>query len=212
LLEETELDPSLRDYFFSQLRLHLFAFNPFHLVVYPVPGREGNLTPGQRRLNWGWYFRAPAEQVQTEFLRDRWGQAHPYSLAPGQVSPQTLSYLQPIAQTVWPEAAQALINLTIAQDRLFMQVIYDYMPSVLAVGRVCLLGDAAHVASPITGSGARMAMLDSLALAVSLRQFAGGNTVEVASALRHFEQQRLQPARQLVAYGRQWGSDFGYRD
>ncbi len=211
-LEEADLAPPWRDYFFGEPRMHLFALKPFHLVVYPVPGRERNLTPGQRRLNWGWYFRAPAEQVQNQFLRDRWGHQQRYSLAPGQVSPQTLSYLQAIVQIAWPEAGRALIELTIALDRLFMQVIYEYMPAVLAVGRACLLGDAAHVASPITGSGARMAMLDSLALAASFKRFTGADTVAVAAALRHFEQQRLEPARQLVAFGRRWGSDFGYSE
>ena len=49
-------------------------------------------------------------------------------------------------------------------------------------GRVLLIGDAAHAASPATGQGASMALEDSVVLAKSLR-----DAPDVDTALSHYE-------------------------
>jgi 2-polyprenyl-6-methoxyphenol hydroxylase-like FAD-dependent oxidoreductase len=222
LLEESELSPAMHNYFFAKskddsVETHIIGLPPYHLIVYPVPGKGGNITLGQRRLNWGLYFKADETQLRSEFLLDRTGESRQYSLAPGQCSPQVISFLRQLATTQiqWPFKPNPyleLIETTFELDRLFMQAIYEYLPTQMVVGRVCLLGDAAHVASPITGSGARFAMLDALALAEALTttKTAKAETpnTTLTNALRSYEQQRLGQARQLVASGHQWGRQF----
>jgi 2-polyprenyl-6-methoxyphenol hydroxylase-like FAD-dependent oxidoreductase len=45
----------------------------------------------------------------------------------------------------------------------------EYLPHRPARGRVCLVGDAAHVPSPMTGRGFDASALDALALAEAMR-------------------------------------------
>lgn len=54
LLEEENVSKELQEYFFLSKELHLFHIPNAQFVVYPVPGKNGNITPGKRRLNWGW--------------------------------------------------------------------------------------------------------------------------------------------------------------
>lgn len=207
LMDEAALDQPLREHFFCDA-IHIISFQPYHMVVYPVPGRGGETQPGARRLNWGWYYGASKDRLQNELLRDRRGRLQPFSLAPGQCAPEQCAHLRELAAQVWPQPCRDLIVATIAADRLFMQPIYEYMPIRMAADRICLVGDAAHAASPITGSGARYAMYDALALVRALQQHRQGDQVDVPQALQEFERERLRPSQQLVASGQQWGATF----
>ena len=71
--------------------------------------------------------------------------------------------------------------------------------------RTVILGDAAFVARPHVGMGITKAAGDALALARSL---AGGAT-DIASALRHFEAQRLPGGTAVVRRARNLGSYMG---
>lgn len=68
------------------------------------------------------------------------------------------------------------------------------------LGRVCLLGDAAHAASPSAGQGAGLAIEDAAILARCLRDL---DTPHAAFA--RFEQLRKPRAQQIVAMGRRIG-------
>lgn len=59
-----------------------------------------------------------------------------------------------------------------------------------AVGRVALLGDAAHACTPNLGQGGCMALEDALVLAQSLR-----DESSIAGALRRYETLRLSRTR-----------------
>jgi 2-polyprenyl-6-methoxyphenol hydroxylase-like FAD-dependent oxidoreductase len=76
----------------------------------------------------------------------------------------------------------------------------------LVAGRVALIGDAAHVSSPMTGSGFHYSLLDVLSLRQALAGIAGGEAV--AAALTQFEHARLADDRQLALYGRRWSRDY----
>lgn len=67
-------------------------------------------------------------------------------------------------------------------------------------GRVCLLGDAAHAASPSAGQGASLALEDAAVLAMCLRDLPAPQ-----DAFARFEQLRKPRAEQVVAMGRQIG-------
>ena len=71
-------------------------------------------------------------------------------------------------------------------------------------GRVLVVGDAAHLASPRTAAGAHTAMLDALALREALKA-AGGN---VDAALRAYDADAVNRAQALHARSLQVGRDF----
>lgn len=64
------------------------------------------------------------------------------------------------------------------------------------VGRVTLLGDAAHPVLPHTGQGAAQALEDAVALGLVLRE-----PRDVAAALREYERVRSIRTRRLIAMG-----------
>jgi 2-polyprenyl-6-methoxyphenol hydroxylase-like FAD-dependent oxidoreductase len=80
------------------------------------------------------------------------------------------------------------------------------MPRRLARGRVCVVGDAAHLPSPMTGRGFDVSALDALALAEDL----GGGTARraAADALRRYETRRLHAGQELVRSGYSFSRSF----
>lgn len=75
----------------------------------------------------------------------------------------------------------------------------DHLPA-WHTARVCLLGDAAHAASPSTGQGASLAVEDAAMLARCLRDID-----EPAVAFATFEDLRKRRAEKVVAMGRRIG-------
>jgi len=69
---------------------------------------------------------------------------------------------------------------------------YDYVADRISAGRVVLVGDAAHMASPRTAAGAHTAVLDALAMR---EEFARGGTVD--DAIRRYSSTALERARRL---------------
>jgi len=71
------------------------------------------------------------------------------------------------------------------------------------------VGDAAHVASPMTGAGFETALLDAGTLAMEAGQGIAGN--QAIQVLQRYERERLQPDRALVQYGHTWGESYLHR-
>ena len=67
----------------------------------------------------------------------------------------------------------------------------------MAVGRVALVGDAAHEVSPIGGQGMNLGWLDSLALAPAL-ELALADTTAAAGVLSAYDRRRRRAARMAV--------------
>ncbi|GAE28372.1 2-polyprenyl-6-methoxyphenol hydroxylase and related FAD-dependent oxidoreductases [Halalkalibacter wakoensis JCM 9140] len=83
----------------------------------------------------------------------------------------------------------------------FPMVDRDPLPQ-WSFGRVTLLGDAAHPMYPIGSNGASQAILDADALGIALAE-----EDDVASALRAYEQARLEPTASIVRSNRQNGPE-----
>jgi 2-polyprenyl-6-methoxyphenol hydroxylase-like FAD-dependent oxidoreductase len=94
---------------------------------------------------------------------------------------------------------------TLDRGDLLCTPIKEYLPARLVSGRIALVGDAAHVATPMTGQGFTAALEDAVALAASLR---GSGSASAADALAHYERQRLQVTRRLVLSGQQFSRSF----
>jgi 2-polyprenyl-6-methoxyphenol hydroxylase-like FAD-dependent oxidoreductase len=90
---------------------------------------------------------------------------------------------------LWPQAGALLAGVTDA-DSLSRASYRDVVLGQWQVGRVLLLGDAAHAMSPQLGQGVNMALMDALALRDALR-----SADSVAAALAACQHQRKQHVR-----------------
>lgn len=82
----------------------------------------------------------------------------------------------------------------------------EYLPTRLSRGRVCLVGDAAHVPSPMTGRGFDASALDAISLAEALERDLSESGV--ADALDRYEVARLGAGRELVCSGQSFSRSF----
>ena len=192
IVPESQLRPGLRERMMSET-LHLAATGRHHMVAYPAPGRL---------LNWGWYY--GVRDADLSRLRvDRHGKRIEGTLAAGSLSDETMNRLHRSAEA-WSDWPRALAADVLASNCIALHPIYEYASPRLARGAACLLGDAAHLASPITGSGVRLAMLDALALAGAVRE--AGPDGEAVAAL--FEDRRRAESRAVVEAGHAHGAIF----
>jgi 2-polyprenyl-6-methoxyphenol hydroxylase-like FAD-dependent oxidoreductase len=170
-----------------------------HCVVYYVPGPAGGVTPGARCLNWVWY-QVLADEMLADLLLDRNGQRQPTSLARGMARPAVVDRLRSRAAEVLRTRASEVVAQT---PDPFLQVVYDVrVPSHLS-GRCAIIGDAATIARPHTGSGAIKAAQEAIALADHL---AGAESLD--RALQSWNDEMQPRSDDLFATGRALGREM----
>lgn len=91
--------------------------------------------------------------------------------------------------------------------------VYEHGARAAVAGRVLLLGDAAHMASPNTGSGARAAFADALALRHCLVQsFAAGGggdaSAKIDAALQAYNKDVVERGKQLLQLSQHVGHRY----
>jgi 2-polyprenyl-6-methoxyphenol hydroxylase-like FAD-dependent oxidoreductase len=59
--------------------------------------------------------------------------------------------LEQLARLQWPDPWRSVILRTLVAGRVFATPIAEYVPQRPTLGRLALLGDAAHVGVPATG-------------------------------------------------------------
>ena len=132
-----------------------------------------------------------------------------HSLALGRVPPATLRELAADARALWPAPWRDAILDSIGRGAVTGTPITEYVPDRLVDGRLVLVGDAAHVPTPMTGIGFGASLADAEALAECLAAGRHGTrAVSLADALRAYERQRLGPVRRLVQSGQQFSRGF----
>jgi 2-polyprenyl-6-methoxyphenol hydroxylase-like FAD-dependent oxidoreductase len=100
----------------------------------------------------------------------------------------------------WHKPIEMLIEST-DERSILRNDIYDLKPlRSWSVGRITLLGDAAHPSTPTLGQGACQAIEDAVVLAASLRE-----APEIASALRGYESRRIQRTSAITMQSRRIG-------
>jgi 2-polyprenyl-6-methoxyphenol hydroxylase-like FAD-dependent oxidoreductase len=180
--------------------MRVLARGRYQLVGYAVPGEDGSVQPGRRRLSLAWY-----DGERTELLRQlgcigRNGVLG--SLRPEQIPADVADDLRRRAE-IWPSPWPQVVGRAIDSRRLFGFPVAEYVPSTIANGPLAIVGDAAHAASPMTGSGFRMALLDAIAVGQALARY--GATEQ---ALASYAESQLGPARELASAGRRWSEHF----
>ncbi len=173
------------------------------LVIYGVPGADGRTDPGHRRISYAWY-----DASRTDLLRQTGalqGDTVVASLASDQLPTELTDALARLARRYWPAPWDRCVGWGVTHRQVAGFPVAEYLPSRLARDRVVLVGDAAHVASPMTGAGFENALLDVAALAGGLR---GASGADVPAALGRYERERLRAVRGLVSSGMAWGRSY----
>jgi 2-polyprenyl-6-methoxyphenol hydroxylase-like FAD-dependent oxidoreductase len=175
----------------------------YRLVAYFVPGADGSVQVGRRRISWAWYDpnRGPLLQATGCVA----GEMVQHSLTFDQIPTDTRAFLLEKAKLLWPEPWRTAILRSISYGNCFGTPIAEYLPDSLANGRAAIIGDAAHVSSPMTGGGFRYALDDIVALSAV---FADARSSSVTTALSAFEEMRLAPSRELASYSQRWSREY----
>ena len=174
------------------------------LFGYPLPSPDGSTVPGSRRLGWGWF-----DPSRNKLLRDTGcvvGNVVHHSLAPADIPETTFRQLAAGADDLWPALWRDVILDCIQRHAVIGTPIAEYLPDRLVNGRLALVGDAAHVPTPMTGSGFSASLDDAQAIAEFVAAGVRGSTL--AKALRGYEKERLSSVRAMVQSGQQFSRSF----
>ncbi|KVQ45876.1 hypothetical protein WK03_13800 [Burkholderia cepacia] len=162
----------LRDRFtFQQGDAHLF-------LTYLVPGRDGAIEPGKRRVNWVWYRRLAPASLPSLFLAQD-GTQRDGSLPPGAMRDDNRLELVDAGRRMLAPTLAALVDATQAP---FAQAILDLSVERMAFGRAVLLGDAACLVRPHTAAGVAKAAENAVGLAEALHGVVHGPAFDAALA------------------------------
>lgn len=111
-------------------------------------------------------------------------------------------FIRELKTTAEAMLAPEMAAIVARTEQPLLQAVFDLESPQLAFGRVVILGDAAFVARPHVVAGVTKAALDAQCLADAL--VAAGNDVE--PALAHYDTERRQFGRSLVARARHLGA------
>jgi len=167
-----------------------------HAIFYLVPGRNGELKAGSRRLNWGIYDRVTGEDLE-RILTDAEGTVHRGSLPPGAASDTQVAYVHSLARTYFPRFTAQVVCAT---DKPFVQSINEARVPAYHRGRICLIGDASTLVRPHTAAGSVKAMTDALALTKAL-----ATAGPLDATLQAWDNERCAAGNQLVSLGQALG-------
>lgn len=170
-----------------------------------VKGADGSLKRGERRLGWAWY-----DNTRNQLLRKKGcvqGTLVHHSLIGKDIPEKTIKELIDQASDRWPQPWLAATVHSIETRSLIGIPIAEYVPAKLAKGRVAIVGDAAHVLTPISASGFNASLQDAATLTDCILEQSG--KYEPILALQQYQSLRLNKVRQMVETGQSFSRNFG---
>jgi 2-polyprenyl-6-methoxyphenol hydroxylase-like FAD-dependent oxidoreductase len=170
-----------------------------------IPGVDGSSVIGKRRLGWAWY-----DNTQNDLLKHLGcvkGTVVQHSLTGPNIPEHTLKELAKKATQRWSQPWLSAIQHSISTRNLIGTPIAEYVPDVLVNGRIALVGDAAHLPTPLTASGFNASLIDAATLADCFAKGVEGDAA--AKALSQYQSRRLKEARQIVQAGQSFSHSFG---
>ncbi|MEP7111658.1 MAG: NAD(P)-binding protein [Ilumatobacteraceae bacterium] len=188
VVPETELSTQTRALLDDAITYYVYANS--HILVYPIPGRDGSIEPGQRLINIVWYRNYLGGDDLDDLLVDTTGTRREVSVPPGALRPEHIAEARAVASARLPGP---LAEVVLAVHDLFVQVVFDLEVSRMAFGRACLVGDAAFVVRPHAAAGTAKAAEDAWTLRDALVAFPD----DVAAALAAWEPGQLALGRSL---------------
>ena len=196
MIPEADLEPES----FEMLRdgLTYCVLPDGHVLVYPIPGLEGELEPGRRLANLVCYHNYAEGDEIDDLMTDCSGERHALSLPPGAARDEHVDRFLGFADAHMPPQIPEVLHKT---ESPFVQVIYDIEVANMAFGRIALMGDAAFAVRPHAGAGTAKACEDAWTLRDALRD-AGGDPL---AALTCWEPGQLALGRGLLERTREMG-------
>ncbi|HZP20675.1 MAG TPA: FAD-dependent monooxygenase [Bauldia sp.] len=194
MASEAALSPAVHAAIF-----HRFAWQPLpgeHILGYPVPGANDDLTPGRRFYSFVWYRPVVAAALR-DLQTDAGGRYYPEGIPPQAIRPEVVAAFRRDAEALLCPAFAEVVRLT--PEPLF-QPIGDLESPRMSAGRVALLGDAAFTARPHIAKGAIKAGHDAIELAASLAED------DVEAGLRRYDAVRRPASAAVVAGSRALGA------
>ena len=196
VVAETELSAATRATFDDAITYYVYANS--HVLVYPIPGRDGSVVPGERLINIVWYRNyAPGDDLD-DLLLDDFGTRREVSIPRGSLRPEHIAEGRATASARLPGP---IAEAVLAVDGLFVQVVFDLDVPRMAFGRSCLIGDAAFVVRPHAAAGTAKAADDAWMLCEAL----AAHPDDPAAALAAWEPAQLALGRSLQARTRAIG-------
>ena len=196
MVPESVLHPTTMASLDDAITYHVLANS--HVLVYPIPGPDGSVAPGDRLVNFVWYRNYLAGDDLRDVMTDVGGACREISLPPGTVRPEHVAELRAVAAARLPAVLAEVVHATAEP---FVQVVFDVEPDRMAFGRICLVGDAAFMARPHAAAGTAKAAANAWALAEALERH-----TSVPEALAAWEPGQLELGRRLVARTRRLGT------
>lgn len=163
-----------------------------HICMYPIPGPDDAVEPGQRLINYVWYRNLPDEADLNEIMTNKAGIRTGVSVHPGGVQDRFIDDMKAAAARELSPAAAELVQKT---EQPYIQPIKDFRPEKMAFGRIALIGDGAFVARPHAAAGTAKAANEAWALAEALEAQADG---DITAALIAWEPAQLEVGNALV--------------
>jgi 2,6-dihydroxypyridine 3-monooxygenase len=169
-----------------------------HIVAYNIPGEHAELGPERRLLNFVWYRNVEAGAELADLMTGVDGVRRDLSMPPGSVRRAFLAEVSEAACGLAP----SLREMVLRTEQPFVQAIHDLEVPGMALGRICLVGDAAFTARPHPAAGAAKAAADAWALAESV----GNGQGDLDAALQAWSESQSEVGRRLVARARDIGN------
>lgn len=196
VVPETELTTATRALLDDAITYYVYANS--HILVYPIPGRDGSVEPGERLINIVWYRNYLAGDDLDDLLLDNAGTRREVSVPPGALRSEHIAEARSVAAARLPAP---IAEVVLSVRDLFVQVVFDLEVPRMVFGRACLLGDAAFVVRPHAAAGTAKAAEDAWTLCDALVAFPD----DVAAALAAWEIGQLALGRHLQARTRAIG-------
>ncbi|MGM0590442.1 MAG: FAD-dependent monooxygenase [Halobacteriota archaeon] len=171
----------------------------FQILTYPVPGPNGEVEVGKRRINWVWYYNVDPDELN-DVLTDRSGERRQYSLPPGAMREEVRQRQVEVATERMPDGHAALVRAT---ERPFIQNIYDVAVPQMVFDRTCIIGDAAFFIRPHMAAGTAHAAADALSLAEGLYEYD-----DFDASLASWEDGQLELGHRMVEKARYRGEIY----
>ena len=193
VLDEIKVSDNIRQFFANKFTF--FNGKNTHILCYLIPGSNGELDEGKRRLNWVWYVNILEENKLQSLLIDRHEIKRDFSIPQGEVKEEHIKKQKEIAQNVLPNVFKEIV---IATREPFIQTIFDLSVPKMAFGRICIIGDAAFVPRPHTAASTSKAATNAMVLANFL---AGSSKLDIVEALKRWEPSQLALGNYLKDLG-----------
>jgi 2-polyprenyl-6-methoxyphenol hydroxylase-like FAD-dependent oxidoreductase len=191
LVDEGTLDPETFQLFVDSLSS--YQGEETTILLYEVPGVDGDVRPGHRRINWVWYQTIPTGPDLDAVMTDNEGYLHRTTVPRGVMTDETLKRMQALAER---DLAPPFREVVLKTEEPFLQKVEDLVLPRLVFGRVVLIGDAASLVRPHIGSGTAKAVDDAIHLAHAMSEGCDENL----SCLAAWEHTRLDDHAGLAGY------------